>query len=271
MSGWIEDTHGQIKLPTPGGGYGVGGGRAGVSLDAGVVGQAHGPGEISGLGLGLGPVARAFENWAGVMAQQEERAQKAEALRESCLFQDEEREMLARMREMKSRDGYEKSVEFAGEFYDTRGEKLLKTARGEFQKNFLESFLGYRRAAGLDQAFAHRARELEVFEREVWAGSQANTLAVIGHDPENWRDHVKGLNSLWDALYPGEHPEMKRARHRAAEEAGLEAAFAALADTDRAAACRLLEDPDGPRPSLKARMLEHLQLLDARALEHFNI
>ena len=266
MPSWIEDTHGLIKLPTPGGsGYGAER-RANISLGDGFRAQAHGPQQISGLAIGLRPVADAMDKWAAVLAQQEERAQKADALREALNFQDDERQMQARMTEMKSRDGYENAVRFAEEFYKARGAKLMKTARSNFQRDFLEAFFSRRRAAGLDLAFVHRAHQLSVYEGENWERSLGHTLAIVESDPENWRNHTEAMNSLHDALSQGEDTELTGARRRIIETVGLEAAVMALAGKkDTAAARRLMEGQGDMFPEVKERLLAELQVMEAQA------
>ena len=102
---WISEYQGQIKLPDPsGGGYGIDR-KVNVSLDGQFHGRAQGPQVISGLAIGLGPVAGALDKWADVLAKQEEQKQKLEALDWTQAYQDEERKMLAEMAEMKSKDG----------------------------------------------------------------------------------------------------------------------------------------------------------------------
>jgi hypothetical protein len=227
MGQWIEDTQGLIKLPDTGGGYGVDR-KVGVSLDAGFSGQARAPRQISALAEGLGPMAKAAGQWADVLARQEEEKQKLEALDWTMEFQDREREMQARMAEMKSKDGYDNSVKLAEEWYRNANAELMGKARGNFQKNYLGSFLAQSRNAGLNRAYAHRSQQLAVFHDQVWQGLEDQTLAKIEADPENHERYLAALDSEYALLNPGADPAYIKAKSRERRDKGLEAAVLSL-------------------------------------------
>ena len=228
MPDWIKDEHGQIKIPTPD--YSLGTGRrAGLGLGgAALSAQAHGPQQISGLGIGLGPVAGAADQWAGVLAKMEEQKQKIEVLDWTQAYQDRERDRLAQMAELKGKDGVDQAAAFMKEFYDAEDPKLLGMARGEFQKNYLKSFLAHSRAAGLNRAYAHQIREFETYQGQVWEGETAGTLARIEADPENHEIYLAGLNRLDADMNPGDAPAFRAAKARQRRDQGLETAIMAL-------------------------------------------
>jgi murein DD-endopeptidase MepM/ murein hydrolase activator NlpD len=249
MSQWINDQHGLIKLPTPNGGYGVDR-RVNVSLDSGFRGQAHAPQRISGLAIGLGPVAGALGNWGEVLAKQEERKQKSEVIDWTQGFQDRERDMFAEMEQMKSQLGMERAVAFAKQFYETENPQLLKMARSDFQKDYLHSFTAQSRDSGLNRAFAFQSRQIEVYQDQVWKGETANTLAKIEANPENLERYLAELEGLDRFLNPGDDPAFRAAKAQQWRDVGLEAAVMALGRQGRFdQAEQLLSKAFGPPPS----------------------
>jgi len=228
VSNWIRDEHGQIKIPTPD--YGAGTGRktdlglGGAALNA----QAHGPQQISGLAIGLGAVAGAADQWAVVLAEQERQKQKLEALDWTQAYQDKERDKLAQMAQLKSKAGVDQAVAFMKEFYETENPKLLERARGNFQKNFLSSFLAHSRDAGLNRAYAHQIQEFETYQGQVWAGETAGTMAQIEADPENYEIYLARLDRLDANMNPGDDPIFREAKSRQRRDLGLEVTIVAL-------------------------------------------
>ena len=204
MPGWIKDEHGQIKLPTPD--YGLGTGRR------------------AGLGL-----AEAAGQWADVLARMEEQKQKLEVLDWTQAYQDKEQDRLSQMAQLKGKDGVDRAVAFMEEFYETENPKLMEKARGDFQGNYLGSFLAHSRDAGLNRAYAHQIREFETYQGQVWAGETAKTMAQIEADPENHEIYLAGLNQLDANMNPGDDPAFRAAKARQRRDQGLETAIMALA------------------------------------------
>ena len=210
-----------------------------------ITARAHlGPPVVSGLALGLNDVAQGVKSLAKMMAKQEELAENADIQKETGLFLDDLRGHFAHLSEMNSRHSFHQAVSLTEKFLETRGETLMKGVNTERKKEILSNFLMNTRDVALNRAHAHRANGLERHAREARAGITANYLAEIEIDPQNWRIYIDRMNLSHDNLHHDEHPEMTRARHRAAEEAGFETAVKSLANTDRAAAYRLLESFD---------------------------
>ena len=224
MSQWIEDRNGVIRLPDNSCAVER---RARVG-EAGLSARAHAPQRISWLAEGLGQAAGAVGAWGEVLARQEAEKQKLEALDWAMGYQDREREMLARMAGMKSKDGYENAVRVAEEWYKSENPELLKKARGGFQKNYLGSFLARSYRAGLSRAYAHRSRELDRYHDQVWEGKMEQALARIEADPENHEQYLAGLDKEYADLNPGADPAYLKAQARRRGEKGLEAAILAL-------------------------------------------
>jgi len=222
-----------------------------IAGGARITAQGHNTAPVANaLAIGLGEVAGGIGAYARMRAIQEERAENIDTLRAFELFQNDERTMFDRVSDMKSGIGYREAVPFAEKFYSTRGEDLIKSAKSERQKENFINFLTKSRDYGLNRVHSHKARELERYEWETWEGSKANIMALIERDPQNWRLHIDRLKSIYDNINTGAHPEIIRARHREAEEAGFVTAVKALANTDRAAAYQLLEysgDPEEGR------------------------
>jgi len=225
MSQWIEDYNGMIKLPDVSGNGVERRVRVG---EAGLQAQAQAPQEISWAAESLGKAAGAVGAWGDVMFKQEREKQKLEALDWTMEYQKREREMLARLAEMKSKDGFENSVKFAEGWYKKANPELLQRARGGFQKNYLSSFLAHSQSAGLNRAYDHRSRELDRYHDQVWEGKTEQTLAMIEADPENWDKYLAALDKEYADLNPGADPAYLKAKARQRRDKGLEAAILAL-------------------------------------------
>jgi hypothetical protein len=196
--------------------------------------------------MGLGPMAGAFEQWADVLARQDEEKLKLEALDWTVEYQDREREMQARMAEMKSLDGYDNSVKFVEEWYENANAELLGKARGDFQKNFLSGFLDQSRNAGLGRAYSHRSQQLDVYHEQVWRKLEDQTLALIETDPENYERRLAALDSEYALLNPEADPSYLKAKSRERRDKGLEAAVLSLGRSGKTdEAKRLLIDAYG--------------------------
>ena len=211
MGNYIGDHNGLIKLPTPG--YEIGGREGGHGLGgAAFHGQSHGPQEISGLAMGLGPVADAASKWAGVEAKQEERQQHIDAQRAINESQDRWRDFRGNMAQMTGRAGFD-APERAKEFLKNEQKLLMGQAKGDFQKNIFESFLFHSGPHWLDTAVNHRITQQDVDEQMVWQGVMRNSFAAIDQNPAGWEGWIDGQMTLWHSMNPGA-PDVSAAAKR---------------------------------------------------------
>ena len=190
-----------------------------------------GPAQISafggsGGGNGLSGLAAGLGRWRDVLEKQEQQQQNLDALAKMQAFRDQERIMLDQVSEMEGADGFDAPA-YADNFYAKSGEKLVNSAKGDFQRGIYEQFLSGERNKGLNTAFAHRSRELDSWEASVWAGEEAILFEELDASPTNWQAvEARGM-AIIDAANPGKDNTAKKvAFKKQLAKSGVEAAIA---------------------------------------------
>lgn len=197
------------------------GGRGGVGRITSAFQGGSVTSSLTGPGGGLASLAQGFKDLGAVFEQQEEERQRLEAIETMSAAQDEERAMFEQMSQMTGSAGYA-APELAGKFYQDLEGRLMKGARGDFQRGMYAKALAGMRDQGLNQAVSHRLREHEVYKGQVYDGQQARLDSQILADPENVGLYTSEKRDNLRRMYPNAAPEWLAAKSDELSNEGLE-------------------------------------------------
>ncbi len=200
--------------------------------DYGARSQQHmdpAPAPDTSIARGLAALAGGVGDVTRVIEAQEKEKQTLDAMANIQAFQDRERDMFARMDQMKGSLGFD-APGFVTSFYDQEGQALKSQAKGDFQKMYYENFLAGTRDSGLNRAFGHRTRELENYKNQLYHGTLDRTLADAATNPAGWRDAAAGQKARFAELNPGAPEEFLEANYRSIDAASLESALTSRLD-----------------------------------------
>lgn len=196
---------------------------------------------LTGPGGGLASLAQGLKDLGAVFEQQEEERQRLEAIEAMSAAQDEERAMFEQMSQMTGSAGYA-APELAGKFYQDLEGRVMKGARGDFQRGVYAKALAGMRDQGLNQAVSYRLREHENYKGQVYDGQQARLDSQIMADPANVGIYTSQKINNLRLMYPNAAPEWIAAKSdELANKADLAAFESILATGDEAAAGAYLQ------------------------------